>query len=148
MGKILILSSRVHENLAEKQLSHCLEVAKKSTHEIQIEKVAAGTYELPFVIQAYHKQNPFDGYIALGLVLKANLDHYEYIMSHIKTCFTQFALQNIAVGSGIITGIDLQDLANKIDNPDPCVSAYASAFQAVNYLINLMDEIEKSRFIT
>lgn len=139
MGKILILSSQIHKSLAEKQLYHCLEIAKQSKHDIQIEKVAAGTYELPFVIQSYHQRKPFDGYIALGLVIKANLDHYNTIMSHIKTCFTHFALNNIAVGNGIITGTDLQDLANKIDHPDPCVSAYASAFRAVNYLISLQE---------
>lgn len=137
MSKILIISSHIHQQLAAKQLNHCLELVKKSPYEYQTEIVAAGTYELPFVIQAYHQHHPFDGYIALGLVLNKNRDHYDYIMSHIKTCFTQFALNHIAVGNGIITGSDIQELETNIDSSDPCLSAYPSAFRAVDYLIQL-----------
>lgn len=141
MSRILIISSNIHQDLAAKQLANCLALVKKSPYEFQTEIVAAGTYEIPFVIQAYHKKKSFDGYIALGLVIKKNPDHYDYIMSHIKTCFTKFALKNIAVGNGIVTGSDRQELAANIDSSDPCLSAYPSAFHAVDYLIQLNERL-------
>jgi 6,7-dimethyl-8-ribityllumazine synthase len=137
MSKILIISSNIHAELSSKQLANCLELVKKSDYEYQVEILKAGTYEIPFVIQAYHQKNIFDGYIALGLVLKTNADHFDYIMSHIKTCFSQFALDSIPVGNGIITGSNIEELSTKIHSDDPCLSAYPSAFNAVDYLIKL-----------
>ncbi|MBI2784791.1 MAG: 6,7-dimethyl-8-ribityllumazine synthase [Legionella longbeachae] len=141
MTKILIVSSNIHKKLASEQLEKCVQIVKKSHHDYQIELVEAGTYEIPFVINTYQRENPFDGYIALGLVIKTNMDHYDYIMSHIKECFTYFSLNNIAVGNGIISGANLEELATKINSQDPCLSAYQSAFQAVDYLIRLKKKL-------
>ncbi len=141
MSKILVISSNVHKELSHKQLENCLALIKQSQHEHQVEILEAGSYEIPFVINTYHHNNPFDGYIALGLVMKTNLDHYDYIMSHIKNCFTQFAINHIAVGNGIITGSTLDELATKIDSQDPCQSAYPSAFKAVDSLIKLKNKV-------
>lgn len=141
MSRILIISSQIHTELATQQLEQCLRLTQSSTHLIQVEKMAAGTYEIPFVIQAYQQKNKYDAYLALGLILQKNPDHYETIMSHIKTCFTQFAMQNIIVGNGIITGKDPQDLAHKIHSDDPCLSAYPSAWHAINYLLKLQQNL-------
>lgn len=141
MTKILIISSNIHKTLAAKQLENCLNVVKESQHDYQVEIAEVGTYEIPFIINSYHRDHPFDGYIALGLVLKTNLDHYDYIMSHIKECFSSFALNHIPVGNGILAAESLEELAEKIDSPDPCISAYQSAFHAVDYLIKLQKSL-------
>ena len=70
MTKILIISSNIHKKLAARQLEHCVTVVKKSHHDYQVEIAEVGTYEIPFIINSYHRKHPFDGYIALGLVLK------------------------------------------------------------------------------
>lgn len=137
MAKILIISSNIHKTLAPIQLANCLELVKKTSHDFQVELLESGIYEIPFVINTWHQKNPFDAYIVLGLVLKTNPDHYEYITSHVKHCLTHFALNNIIVGNGIISGVSTDDLANKIDSPDPCISAYPGAVNAVNCLIQL-----------
>lgn len=142
MSKILIISSNIHKTLAAKQLEYCLNIVKKSHHAYQVESAAVGTYEIPFIINSYHHNNPFDGYIALGLVLKSNMDHYHYIMSHIENCFTSFALNHIPVGNGILAGESLEELAGKMDSPEPCISAYQSAFHAVDYLIELQKKLK------
>lgn len=141
MTKILIVSSNIHKKLAADQLEKCLDQFKQSEHDYQVELIEAGTYEIPFVINSYHRTNPFDGYIALGLIIKSNPDHYDYIMSHIKECFTYFSLNNIAVGNGIIAGDNLEELIFKINSPDPCLSGYQSAFHAVDYLIRFKKKL-------
>ena len=137
MSRILIISSDVHKALAAEQRERCIHFFKQSSYDYQVEIAKAGTYEIPFIINTYHSNNPFDGYIALGLVLKTNPDHYDYIMSHIRTCFTHFALHHIIVGNGIVSGSSLEELANNVSSDDPCVSAWHSACHAVDYLINL-----------
>ena len=146
MTRLLIVSSNVHKELASVQREKCVDIVKKSSHDYHVEIVEAGTYELPFVINHYHCNNPFDGYIALGLVLKTNRDHYDYIMSHIKESFTYFALHHIVVGNGIISGDDFDNLASNVASPNPCLSAYPSAFQAVDYLISLQKNRGKDAF--
>ncbi|MDF1678632.1 MAG: 6,7-dimethyl-8-ribityllumazine synthase [Legionellaceae bacterium] len=142
-GRILVVSSNVHQELSKKQLNKCLALIKKPHYHYEVETVNAGTYEIPFVIQTYHHTKPFDAYIALGLILKSNTYHYEYITQHINHCFTQFALAGIAVGNGIITGDSVEDLSASLDSDNPCLCAYPSAFKAVDYLIQLSHQISK-----
>jgi 6,7-dimethyl-8-ribityllumazine synthase len=142
MARMLVISSQVHKEFSERQLKHCLNLLRTLPYEVEVEKLDAGTYEIPFLIQAYNQKNPFDGYIALGLVLDTNPGHSQYISSHIQTCFTQFALQQIIVGNGIIWGATEDELATKIDSDDPCLSAYPSACKAVDALIRLKNKMQ------
>ncbi|KTD05242.1 6,7-dimethyl-8-ribityllumazine synthase [Fluoribacter gormanii] len=141
MPKILIISSGIHKDLASEQLGLCETLVKNAGYDYQVELLQAGAYEIPFVINTYHQQKTFDGYIALGLILKLNLDHYEHIMSHIRYCFTQFALNDVVVGNGIITGSTIEELSEHVRSSNPCLSAYPSAFNAVDCLIKLKSKI-------
>lgn len=141
MARILIVSSNIHKELSSTQLVNCLERIKKFDYDYQVEIIDAGSYEIPFVINSYHQQNSFDGYIALGLLLKSNAYHYDYITSHLKLCFSHFALNNIVVGNGIISGASIEELATKIASPDPCISGYSSAINAVDCLIKLKTKL-------
>lgn len=141
MSNILLISSNVHKQLAAEQLDLCLNLVKNANYDYQVESISAGTYEIPFVINAYHQTRSFDGYIALGLVLQADLNHYNNIMNHIRDCFTQFALNNIIVGNGIISGTTIEELGEKIRSSNPCLAAYLSAFSAVDCLIKLRNKL-------
>lgn len=137
MAKILVISSTVHKTLSALQLEKCVASLNQFDHHYRIKHLDAGSYEIPFVINSYQKHNPFDAYLALGLILKHDIDHFDYIMSHIKTCFTQFALNEIIVGNGIVIGSSVEELEKKITSPDPCQSAYPSAVKAICSLLEL-----------
>lgn len=141
MAKILVISSNIHKELALLQRQRCLELLSASTHDSYLELSSAGVYEIPFIIKTYQDKKPFDAYLALGLVLKKNCEHFDYIMSHIKESFSHFALNNIAVGNGIIVGETVDELREKIESDDPCVSAYPSACAAVDYLIRFRENL-------
>lgn len=141
MSKILIVSSTVHQELSAQQLELCEALVKKTGLEYEVELLAAGTYEIPFVIQSYHQKKHYDAYIALGLILKTDLDHYAHITSHIRYCFTQFALSGIIVGNGIVAATSREELEEKILSPNPCLSAYPSAVNAVESLIKLQQRL-------
>jgi 6,7-dimethyl-8-ribityllumazine synthase len=148
MAKILIISSNIHKELSPIQLSGCETLLKNSPYDYEIEILEAGTYEIPFAINAYHQKKPFDAYIALGLVLNTNPAHYDYIMSHIKNAFSHFALNNILVGNGIVTASSVEELSTKITSQDPCLCAYPSAFKAVDVLIKLQQKLSPIAFNT
>ncbi len=137
MPKILIVSSRVHQELSALQLEHCVKLIKNFSYDYEIEYLYAGSYEIPFVVNLYQDSKEIDAFIALGLILKKDPDHYDYIMSHIKYCFSHFALQRVIVGNGIISGMSSDELAQKINSADPCSNGYQSAFNAVHALLQI-----------
>lgn len=143
MSKLLIISSAIHQQLSQAQRDNCIQVVEKSSYNYQLEIIEAGVYELPFIIKAHHNYNPFAGYIALGLILTTNADHVSRIMNHVDYCFTQFALAGMIIGNGIVTGSSLDELDDKINSPDPCLSGYKAAFNAVDCLIEFSEKLTR-----
>jgi 6,7-dimethyl-8-ribityllumazine synthase len=65
----------------------------------------AGAFELPQAIRlALRGSRHFDGYIALGCVIRGDTDHYDHICRETMAGLMQVALAyGIALGSGLLT---------------------------------------------
>jgi 6,7-dimethyl-8-ribityllumazine synthase len=65
----------------------------------------AGAFELPQAIRiALRGTTTFDGYVALGCVVRGSTDHYEYLCRATMDGLMQVALgSGIALGSGLLT---------------------------------------------
>ena len=65
----------------------------------------AGAFELPQAIRiALRGRERFDGYIALGCVVRGETDHYGFICAATMTGLMDVALQyGIALGTGLLT---------------------------------------------
>jgi len=137
---VLVVWSNYYQGLAEKQLERCMQCLKHSDYAYQVETVKAGTYEIPAVIHHYNYHHHFDAYLPLSLLLKGVTDHYEFILDHIKTSFTQFALDGLVIGNGIISAPNLEVLTNRVEEGERVKEAY----KAINYLINLQHTISSS----
>lgn len=139
--KILVLWSNYYEQLAEKQLESCLAILKKSPYQYNVEKVEAGTYEIPAVINYYHQRDSYDGYIPLSLLLKGSTDHYEFIWEHVKECFIKFSLDGLMFGNGIITAPTMEILTARVENGE----RVQEAFNAIDYLLKFKERMKKPR---
>lgn len=142
-NKILVIWSNYHKGLAEQQLESCVQLLQQSEYEYAVETVAAGTYEIPVVMQYYHRNHPFDGYIPLSLLLKGGTDHYEFIWEHVKECFIKFALEGLLMGCGIISAPTLELLKSRVASGE----RVNEAFNAVNYLIQFKDRLKSPGFM-
>jgi 6,7-dimethyl-8-ribityllumazine synthase len=73
-----------------------------ATHEILD---VAGAYELPQVIRiALRGGRKFDGFIALGCIVRGETDHYEFICKATMDGIMNVALQfGICLGTGLLT---------------------------------------------
>lgn len=131
MNKILVIWSNYYADLAQKQLDSCLKLLNQSQYNYHIEKVEAGTYEIPAVIHAYQRRDPHDGYLPLSLLLKGSTDHYEFIWEHVKECFIQFTLQGLMIGNGIISAPSMEILTSRVENEE----RVTEAFRALDYLL-------------
>ncbi|KTC65010.1 6,7-dimethyl-8-ribityllumazine synthase (plasmid) [Legionella adelaidensis] len=133
---ILIVLSNYYKSLSERQLEICLEKIKPYHYNYQVEVVEAGTYEIPAVIQHFHRVHRFDGYLPLSLLLKGKTDHYEFIWQHVKECFIQFALEGLNIGNGIISAPSMEILHERVENGERT----QEAINALDYLIRLKNK--------
>lgn len=65
----------------------------------------AGSYELPQAIRiAVRGSKRFDGYVALGCIVRGETDHYEFICRASMEGLMQVSLQfGLAMGTGLLT---------------------------------------------
>ncbi|HUB15584.1 MAG TPA: 6,7-dimethyl-8-ribityllumazine synthase [Acetobacteraceae bacterium] len=79
----------------------------------------AGSYELPQAIRiALRGTRKFDGFVALGCIIRGETDHYEFISRATMEGLMHVALQfGIAMGTGLLT-CDTQSQAEARSGPD------------------------------
>jgi 6,7-dimethyl-8-ribityllumazine synthase len=137
-SKILVVWSNYYKDLAKQQLDSCLALLNQHDYEYSVETVEAGTYEIPVVIQYFQQHNPYDGYLALGLLLKGSTDHYEFIWEHVKECFIKFAMDGVLIGNGIISAPSMEAMTQRVENHE----RVEEAMQALDYLIRLKNKFK------
>ncbi len=79
----------------------------------------AGAFELPQAIRiALRGRTRFDGFVALGCVVKGETDHYEFLCRETMAGLMNVALQyGVALGSGLLTVHDIgQAIARSSDD--------------------------------
>ena len=108
--KILITASNYYSKITKTLITEALKVLKKNNIDFKIIYVT-GTFELPVIISKNIKK--YDGFIALGCVIKGETPHFDYL------CISTFnAILNLSVkskkpiGNGIITSLNM-DQAEK-----------------------------------
>jgi 6,7-dimethyl-8-ribityllumazine synthase len=104
-----------------------------ATHEVLD---VAGAYELPQVIRiALRGNRRFDGFIALGCIVRGETDHYDFIcrstMDGIMTVSLQFA---IALGTGLLTcdTIAQAEARSSLDGHNKGAEAASAALLQIN----------------
>ena len=103
-GHFLIVEARFYADIADAQLAW----AKSALSEVgaSFEHVSVpGALEIPVAIaMAVASQQHFDGYVALGCVIRGETTHYETVCSESARGLMDLAIaENLAIGNGIIT---------------------------------------------
>lgn len=104
MSKILVIEARYYEGISDALLEGALDVLQQPG--IEITKVSVpGALEIPHVISyADAGKNKFDGYVALGCVIRGETTHYDYVCQESARALMDLAVdRNLAIGNGIIT---------------------------------------------
>jgi len=66
----------------------------------------AGAFELPAAIAIVHDDDPerFDGYLALGCVIRGETSHYDHICAEVSRALQTLAVEEkLAIGFGLLT---------------------------------------------
>ena len=103
-GHFLIVQSHFYPDIADLQLvgaKSALRAAGASFGHVSV----PGALEIPVAIaMAAASQQHFDGYVALGCVIRGETTHYETVCSESARGLMDLAVaKNLAIGNGILT---------------------------------------------
>ena len=105
MKKILIINSNYYKNISDNLLINAKSFLKKSNFKISVLEVP-GVYEIPISIRKNIKK--FDGFVALGCVIKGQTPHFNLICSSTFSAILNLSIKfNKPIGNGIITALNL-----------------------------------------
>ncbi len=102
-SNILIVEARYYEAIADEMARGAvgaLESAGASFERITV----PGAFEIPATVQMAVQTGAYDGYVALGCVIRGETTHYDYVCGESARGLQDLAIRHaIAVGYGIIT---------------------------------------------
>lgn len=100
--KLLIVQSPYYKEIAEGLLTGAkavLDAAGASYDVVQM----PGALEIPPAIRIAHVQSNYDGYVALGCVIRGETTHYETVCNDSSHGLMLLGLQGACLGNGILT---------------------------------------------
>ena len=99
---ILIVVAGFYEDIAEELA--CGATARLEAAGVQPKRFTVpGALELPGAIAVVHEKGGFDGYVALGCVIRGETAHYDLVAGESARGLMDLTLRGVAVGNGILT---------------------------------------------
>ena len=104
MPKILVIEARFYNDYSDMLLDGALSALQAAKAEIT-KVTVPGALEIPHVISmAEAAKSGYDGYVALGCVIRGETTHYDYVCGESARAIMDLAVnQQLAIGNGIIT---------------------------------------------
>ena len=100
---IMVAVSRFYEDIADQLLLGASNRLEEDNAPYEVIDVP-GAFELPAAIRFASLSGTFDGYIALGCVIRGQTSHYEHVCSESARALSDLAIRlQLAVGYGILT---------------------------------------------
>ncbi len=103
MKKILIVEARFYTKISDL----LLQGAKAKLQEMKVEfdvVNVAGALEIPALIAIAAESKKYDGFIALGCVIRGETSHYDIVANESARGLMTLALEKkLAIGNGILT---------------------------------------------
>jgi 6,7-dimethyl-8-ribityllumazine synthase len=102
--RVLLVEARYYAHINDELLRGA--TAELERAGIAFERVTVpGAFEIPAAIQFAHlSRNGFDGYVALGCVIRGETSHYDLICAECARGLQDLALrERLAIGFGVLT---------------------------------------------
>ncbi len=103
MTKILIVQADFYKKISALLLEGAVKKITDAGKEYEIITVP-GAFEIPAVISFAKNSKKYDGFVALGCVIRGETTHYDYVCLESARGLNELAIkENLAIGYGIIT---------------------------------------------
>ena len=102
MPHLLIVEARFYDAIADAALEGARAALKASgaTHDLL---TVPGALEIPAAIAFADASGDYDGYVALGCVIRGETYHFEVVAGESARALMALSLDGLAIGNGILT---------------------------------------------
>lgn len=103
MTHILIIAARFYPNIADELVKGATAALKKEGTTYEVVDVP-GVFEIPAAIAMAAKTKRYEGYVALGCVIRGETSHYDVVCNESARGLQELAIRKkLAIGNGILT---------------------------------------------
>ena len=111
--KILIVSSNYYQNISNNLERGAIDTLKENSFVYELIN-APGCFEIPYLIKK--NINSYDGFIALGCIIKGETYHFEVISNETTRKIMDISVDNLLpIGLGILTCYSLEQAIIRSD---------------------------------
>ncbi|MEL6532688.1 MAG: 6,7-dimethyl-8-ribityllumazine synthase [Pseudomonadota bacterium] len=100
--KLAVVISPYYKEIADQLLAGAKGVIAEVSGTAEVIEVP-GALEIPTAIRIAYRQGHFDGFVALGCVIRGETTHYETVCNDSSRAITLLGLEGACIGNGILT---------------------------------------------
>jgi len=115
MAKFLIVEARFYDHLNEMLVEGATKLLTERGHEVEI-LVVPGALEIPGAIALAADSNRYDGFVAIGVVIRGETYHFEIVSNESARGIMQLTIDGLAIGNGVLT---VENEAQALVRADP-----------------------------
>lgn len=141
--RLLVAVSPYYKQIAEGLLTGAKRAAEAAGATVDTVEVP-GALELPQVIASAAKRGLYDGYVALGCVIRGETTHYDTVCNDSSRGLMLLGIQGHAIGNGILT-VENEDQAWVRADPDGQDKGGGAALAALHLIALERSFITESR---
>ena len=100
--KLLIVVAPYYRDIADQLIAGAKATAAACNAEVEVVEVP-GALEVPTAIAMAERMAKFDGYVALGCIIRGETTHYDTVCNDSSRALSLLGLQGACIGNGILT---------------------------------------------
>ena len=100
--RLLIVVAPYYRDIADQQIAGARAKAAEVGAEVDLIEVP-GALEIPTAIGMAQRMADYDGFVALGCVIRGETTHYDTVCNDSSRGITLLGLQGVCIGNGILT---------------------------------------------
>jgi len=102
MARILIVEARFYDHLNDMLVAGARAAIKAAGHQAEVITVP-GALEIPGAIALADQGGGYDGYVAIGVVIRGETYHFEIVAGESARGIMALTMDGMAIGNGILT---------------------------------------------
>lgn len=115
MAKFLIVEARFYAHLNDMLIAGARGALERAGHEVEVVTVP-GALEIPGAIALAAESDRYDGFVALGVVIRGETYHFEIVAGESARGILALTMDGVAVGNGVLT---VENEAQALVRADP-----------------------------
>jgi len=115
MARFLIVEARFYDHLNDMLIAGARRVLEAAGHSVELLTVP-GALEVPGAIALAAESGRYDGFVALGVVIRGETYHFEIVAGESARGIMALTMDGLAIGNGILT---TENEAQAIVRADP-----------------------------